>query len=142
MFTVVSPIQVFRKFSWGYMRYSAVSADGSSRFGMFNPHPVIQSPYLNRFFPMLRGVRMRFKGKTIRARRILWRQYTFKVGLSHPTVAFLSFGVGCRMRLKQRMVLWSFSLHNIRSSTARFKKLKRINLYHARGIRCVRQSRF
>jgi hypothetical protein len=57
------------------------------------------------YLPILKGLRVRFKGKTIRAKRVLWRQYKFKVGLTHMSIRGLAFSALCRMLAKQRMVL-------------------------------------
>lgn len=91
--------------------------------------------------PILRGVRLRFKGKTLKAKRTALKSYWFKLGWSHLTVSSLSFGVSSKIRSKQRLVFWSYSRISLLMSSVRFCSLKPTNLYHARGIRCNRTKR-
>jgi len=91
--------------------------------------------------PILRGIRLRFKGKTLKAKRTSLKSYWFKLGWSHITVSSLSFGVSSKIRSKQRLVFWSYSRLALRLSASRFCSLKPTNLYHARGIRCSRTKR-
>ncbi len=91
--------------------------------------------------PILRGVRLRFKGKTLKAKRTALKSYWFKLGWSHQTISFLNFGVSSKIRGKQRLVFWSYSRLALHLSAVRFCLLKPTNLYHARGIRCSRTRR-
>lgn len=92
--------------------------------------------------PFLLGSRLKFKGKTIRGRRLFEKNYMFRVGTTHPALAKVEYGVFIKLTAKQKMVSWSFSQKALISNNINFMSLKKPNLYHGRGIRPTRLSLF
>lgn len=88
--------------------------------------------------PILYGVKLRLKGKTLRIRRLIRRRYFFKIGTSHPSTTYLQYGVFMRHKTKQKMKTWSYSHKLARKNAMQFNSLKKINIYHGRGVRPVR----
>lgn len=91
--------------------------------------------------PIPRGLRVRFKGKTLKAKKTSKKCYWFNLGWSHLTESFINYGVCSKIRSKQRLVFWSYSKRSLDLTASRFCSLKPTNLYHARGIRRSRTRR-
>jgi hypothetical protein len=92
--------------------------------------------------PFLRGARIRYKGKTIRSRRLDELLYLFIVGTSHPSVTKVPYGCWTRKVLKQRMSVWGFSPRRVREYVVSIASIKFPNLYHGRGVRPTRMALF
>lgn len=91
--------------------------------------------------PIPRGLRVRFKGKTLKAKKTSKKCYWFNLGWSHLTESFINYGVCSKIRNKQRLVFWSYCKRSLGLTADRFCSLKPTNLYHARGIRRSRTRR-
>ena len=106
--------------------------------------PLTAKDLTNKFLLTLtipRGLRMRFKGKTLKAKRTSQKCYWFNLGWSHLTESFTNYGVCSKIRGKQRLVFWSYNRRSLNLTADRFCSLKPTNLYHARGIRRSRTRR-
>jgi hypothetical protein len=55
--------------------------------------------------PILRGQKWKYKGKTIRSKRVDYRTYKFVVGRSHPSVTNLNYGCWVNQSAKQRLII-------------------------------------
>jgi len=93
-------------------------------------------------FVFLRGARIRFKGKTIRSRRLPDFLYLFIVGTSHPSTVRINYGCWARQTAKQRMSIWGFSPLRVREYSIKMAAVKFPNLYHGRGVRPTRMALF
>jgi len=92
--------------------------------------------------PLIRGIRVRYKGKTIRSVRCFRKQILFKVGKSHPAMGKIFTNVYVKKTNKQRLTVWSYSLTLLRETVYNFRDQKYPNLYHGRGIRPNRMKLF
>ena len=122
------------------------------RLGGFSYWGFIASPMSHLFnteknvwsfsIPFLKGLRIKFKGKTIRTRKLTYFTYTFRVGQSHPSLASLRYGVRSFLYKKQRLKLWSYSNNLLFETKEKMSALKPINLYHGRGVRAAKRFVF
>lgn len=94
--------------------------------------------FQNIFILLVKVVKLKLKGKTLRIKK--FNNYTifFKFGITHPAIDFLTFNTRFKKKGKQKFFLFNYSQQNLIENAKSFCSLKPYNIYHGRGIRMVR----
>jgi hypothetical protein len=87
---------------------------------------------------ILKIIKFKLKGKTLKYRRITKSNILFKVGLTHVVNCWLLFTIFFKKKGKQKFFFFSYNLKLLLLNAKNFIKWKKPNLYHWRGIRINR----
>ena len=87
------------------------------------------------FFPTLKTLKMRLKGKTMKFKKVNAITFFLKFGKTHPTLAFSFFNSFLKKRSKQRFYAYGFCKLSLITTFKSFFFWKPYNIYHWRGVR-------
>ena len=87
------------------------------------------------FLPVLKIIKMRLKGKTLKFKKVNIATFYLKFGKTHPIFAFDMFNSFLKKRSKQKFFLYGYSKINLIETFKSFSYWKPYNIYHWRGVR-------
>jgi hypothetical protein len=87
------------------------------------------------FLPLLKVIKMRLKGKTLKFKKVSLLTFYLKFGKTHPILAFDMFNSFLKKRAKQKFFLYGYAKFNLIMTFKSFSYWKPYNIYHWRGVR-------